>query len=76
MDDLINAYKNLGYTRVRAVHTPTGTGYYMENRYGSGAVYLPPDAASSTAVVGMYPGMGKNYQNPQSGTGNYSDYIN
>ena len=76
MEDLLNAYKSLGYTRVKEVQTPDGTGYYMTNNYGSGSVYVPPNAVSSTAVVGMYPGMGINYDNPQSGTGQYSDYIN
>ncbi len=76
MDDLIQAYKDIGYTRVKAVNTADGVGYYLTNSGGSGSVYLPPDATSSTAVVGMYPGMGRDYHNPQSGTGNYSDYIN
>ena len=66
----------MGYTNVREVQTSEGTGYYMTNKAGSGAVYLPPNAGSATAVVGMYPGMGANWQSPQSGTGNYSDYIN
>ena len=75
MNGLIQQYQQMGYTNVQEVHTSQGTGYYMLNKAGSGAVYLPPDAAQATSVVGMYPGMGMNWQNPQSGTGNYSDYI-
>jgi hypothetical protein len=76
MDELINAYRELGYRNVKPVSTPKGTGYYMVNTNGSGSVYLPPSASNASAVVGMYPGMGSDWQNPQSGTGNYSDYIN
>ncbi len=70
MNGLIQQYQQMGYTNVQEVHTSQGTGYYMLNKAGSGAVYLPPDAAQATSVVGMYPGMGMNWQNPQSGTGN------
>ncbi len=76
MDELIAAYKELGYRNVKPVSTPKGNGYYMVNSNGSGSVYLPPNASNASAVVGMYPGMGSDWHNPQSGTGNYSDYIN
>ena len=77
MDQLIEDYKALGYTNVSEVQTSSGTGYYMVNKYGSGSVYLPPNATSADALVGLHPGS----SNPaagesQSGNANYRFYIN
>ena len=75
MDDLIKSYEGLGYKNFEKVETATGTGYYAENSRG-GAIYLPPDAASADAIVGMYPGMGDNWYHPQTGIQCYRNYIN
>ncbi len=74
MDDLIEAYRKLGYTNAREVHTDEGTGYYITNRTGNGAVYLPPNATEADAVVSMMPGI-SNYQEAQAGIYQYDDYI-
>ncbi len=80
MNELINAYQKIGYTGVKTVQTSEGTGYYLTNSAGNGAIYLPPNATQADAVVSMLPGIsgvgdgGK--PTAQAGIYQYSDYIN